>query len=96
MSTFNLVHARTQRRDDVNQRRHHTAEPQVISGRQFRLMLGWGKDRFSAAVRSGRFDHLVSVNASSRSRTVYVKAKVEQWLSETLDSAPLGHSQRAR
>jgi hypothetical protein len=49
----------------------------VISGRQFRLLLGWGTDRFSAAVRSGRFTHLVAVNVSSGHRIVYVRAKVE-------------------
>lgn len=69
-------------------------QPAVLTGAQFRRLLRWGKDRFSAAVRSGRFTHLISVNASSRSRTVYVKAKVEAWLSETPASALRASQQR--
>lgn len=85
--TLHAVDARTQARHDVNQRRHQSAEPQVISGRQFRKLLRWGYDRFHAAAKSGRFDHLISRHASSRSRTVYVRAKVEAWIAETVDSA---------
>lgn len=74
------VHPRADRRHDVNQSRQ---EPDVITGSAFRRKLGWGKDRFSAALRAGRFTHLVAVNVSSRHRVVYVRAKVEAWLSET-------------
>lgn len=94
--TLHAVHARTERRHDVNQRRHQSAQPQVISGAQFRRMLCWGKDRFAAAARSGRFDHLISKNASSRHRTAYVLAKAEQWIAETVDSPLARHSQAGR
>lgn len=94
--TIQIVNPRTERRHDLHQRRHQPAQPQVISGAKFRRMLCWGKDRFSAAARSGRFDHLVSVHASSRTRTVYVLAKVEQWIAETLDSASPRQSRAVR
>lgn len=64
-------------------RRKPPTQPQIITGSEFRRLLGWGKDRFRAAVQSGRFTHLIAVNASSAARVVYVRAKVEAWLSET-------------
>jgi predicted DNA-binding transcriptional regulator AlpA len=57
-------------------------EALVITGPEFRHELGWGKDRFYAAAKSGRFAHLVSLNASSPGRIRYVRAKVEAWISE--------------
>lgn len=55
----------------------------VITGPQFRRKLGWGKDRFYAAVKSGRFQHLISQNVSTPTRVVYVREKVDLWIRET-------------
>lgn len=60
-----------------------TIERDVLTGPEFRKKLGWGKDRFYAAMHSGRFAHLVALNASSQHRTVYVRAKVDAWIAET-------------
>lgn len=60
-----------------------TIERDVLTGPEFRRKLGWGKDRFYAAMHSGRFAHLVALNASSLHRTVYVRAKVDAWIAET-------------
>jgi hypothetical protein len=54
-----------------------------MTGAEFRKQLGWGKDRFFAAVKAGRFRDLISLNASSPRRPVYVRAKVEAFLSES-------------
>jgi hypothetical protein len=60
-----------------------TSEPLVITGNEFRKMLGWGTNRFYAAATAGRFRHLVAVNASSPKRIVYVWSAVEAWISQT-------------
>jgi hypothetical protein len=59
------------------------AASDVLTGPEFRQKLRWGKDRFYAAVNSGRFTHLISVNASSAHRVLYVRAKVEAFVQET-------------
>jgi hypothetical protein len=59
------------------------AAPVLMTGAELRAKLRWGKDRFFAAVKSGRFVSLISVNASSARRPVYLRAKVDAWLSET-------------
>lgn len=60
-----------------------SAEPAVMTGAEFRQKLGWGKQRFYAAARSGRFAHLIAINASSEHRVVYVRAAVDRWIAET-------------
>lgn len=59
------------------------SDPDVITGPEFRRRLRWGKDRFYAAMHSGRFAHLVALNASSPRRIVFVRAKVDAWIAET-------------
>lgn len=70
--------------------------PQVITGTQFRQLLGWGKDRFRDAVDAGRFSGLISINASSPARVVYVRAKVEAWIAQAPDALRASRPHGAR
>lgn len=82
--TLHAVEPRTERRHDVNHRRHEPRQTRVISGETFRRdVLGWSKGTFYAWVKSGRFTHLRATHLCTARRTFYVRADVEQWVAQT-------------
>jgi hypothetical protein len=88
---------------DVLRPRHRPRRPrqllgseQILSGTQFRKLLGWGTDKFAALVQSGRVDHLRSVNLSTARRVVYVRDKVLAWIQETPTLTLRARQQRSR
>ena len=84
----------TESRDEQRQipQRPRRAEAQTFTGAEFQRALGWGKERFRAAVKSGRFDHLQSLHCSTPARIVYVKERCLAWIRE----APSVGALRAR
>lgn len=83
--TLHPIEARAQ---GVDQLHHRHEQPRglhadVLGAVEFRRKLGWGRDRFYAAKKAGRFDALIAKNLSTDRCVVYVRAKVDAWISES-------------
>jgi len=83
---LDAVQSRAQAHHDLGERRDKATQPKVVSGEYVRTrILGIGKEKFYALVRSGRIAHCLSLNLSTARRQYYVLSKIEQWATETPD-----------
>lgn len=94
--TLHPIEALAQRVHQLNDRHQQPRRlhADVLGPLEFRRKLGWGKNRFYAAARAGRFDAFIAVNLSTKRSVVYVRAKVDAWIAESPAVALRAREQR--